>query len=282
MYKLKLGKSVSFISGIAGRTPVISANFEKELDECKKLGFDCVDFDYTGMSVFYVFAGNLAILRQGLQAIKDAGLTLNCVHVPYGSEINPSDLCDLRRRGVVEYLKEAFAVMDEFQPRGYVLHPSHEPVAMENREAHKKQLVKSLKELVKATKTMVCLENMTRTLLCNTVDEMMEIVEQVDGLKICVDVNHFLHDKPEDAILRFGNRVGTLHISDHDFINEMHRMPGLGKIDFMKVLGALETIGYDGVFNYEVTMSVGGYVLCTNEDIKNNYEWLFESYQSQK
>lgn len=278
MYQLRLGKSVSYISGIAGRTPVINANFEKELAECKKLGYDCVDFDYTGMSVFYVFAGNLDILSQGLQKIKDAGLAINCVHVPYGSEINPSDLCELRRRGVVEYLKQAFAVMDAFQPRGYVLHPSHEPVEMEKREAHKKQLVKSLKELVGATKNMVCLENMTRTLLCNTVEETMEIVEQVDGLKICVDVNHFLHDMPEDAILRFGNRVGTLHISDHDFINEMHRLPGLGKIDFMKVIGALETIGYDGAFTYEVTMSVGGYVLCTIEDIKNNYDQLFENY----
>lgn len=282
MYNLKLSKSVSYISGIAGRTPVINANFEKELLECKSLGYDCVDFDYAAMSVFYVFADNLEILRQGLQKIKDAGLTLHCVHVPYGSEINPSDLCELRRKGVVEYLKQAFAVMDEFNPRGYVLHPSHEPVVPENREAHKKQLIKSLKELVGTTKNMVCLENMTRTLLCNTVEETMEIVQQVEGLKICVDVNHFLHDMPEDAILRFGDRVGTIHISDHDFINEMHRMPGLGKIDFMKVINALEKIGYDGAFNYEVTMSVGGYILCTPKEIKENYIQLFKKYNSKK
>lgn len=281
MYHLKLGKSVSYINGIAGRTPIINPDYEKELAECKKLGYDCVDFDYTGMSVFFVFVNNLEILRQGLQKIQDAGLTLNCVHLPYGSEINPSDLCELRRKGVVEYMKQAFEVMDEFNPRGYVLHPSHEPVAIENREAHKQQLIKSLKEIVKSTKNMVCLENMTRTLLCNTVAETMEIVAQVDGLKICVDVNHFLHDKPEDAILQFGERVGTLHISDHDFIDEMHRLPGDGKIDFMNVIGALEKIGYDGAFNYEVRMSVGGYVLYTLEDIKNNHTQLFENYNRQ-
>ena len=284
MYKLKSSMTVHYIREIAGRTPIVDVEFESALKECKALGFDCVDLDYATCSDFYVLAENIELLREGLQKIKDAGLQLNCVHLPYGAEVNPSDLCEIRREGLVKYLQQAFVVMDEFSPRGYVIHPSIEPLSMDKeiREKHKKQLVKTLKSLVSATKAMICVENMPRTLLGNTSDELLEIIDQVEGAKICVDVNHFLHETPQDAIRKFGHRIGTVHISDHDFINEMHRLPGQGKIDFMEVISALESVGYDGAFHYEVLLSASGYTLCTREEIKNNYEQLFKNYNAKK
>ena len=63
-----------------------------------------------------------------------------------------------------------------------------------------------------------------------------------------------------------GNRVKTLHISDHDYLDEQHWLPGEGKINWKEVVSALKEIGYEGVFNYEVEST---YAV---EQIKDNFE----------
>ena len=50
-------------------------------------------------------------------------------------------------------------------------------------------------------------------------------------------------------------------------------MPREGKINWNALIGALEGIGYTGVFNYE---SEG-----TPAEIKENYESLFAEYNAQ-
>ena len=49
-----------------------------------------------------------------------------------------------------------------------------------------------------------------------------------------------------------GSRIITTHISDHDYVDERHWLPGEGKIDWMRLLAAFEKIGYDGVYNMEL------------------------------
>ena len=66
-----------------------------------------------------------------------------------------------------------------------------------------------------------------------------------------------------------------LHVSDRDETNERHWLPGEGIVDFMSVIAALEKIGYDGYFTYEVCN------MKTYDDpiaVRNNYEELFRKY----
>ena len=88
-----------------------------------------------------------------------------------------------------------------------------------------------------------------------------------------MDVNHFLQENAEDGVLALGGRIVTTHISDHDYENERHWMPRAGKINWNALIGALETVGYTGVFNYE---SEG-----TLAEIKENFESLFAEYNAQ-
>ena len=48
-------------------------------------------------------------------------------------------------------------------------------------------------------------------------------------------------------------RIGTIHASDFDFVNECHWLPTQGDIQWGKLMHALEGIGYEGVFMYEAT-----------------------------
>ena len=72
----------------------------------------------------------------------------------------------------------------------------------------------------------------------NSSEKWYNIYDTIGGgvimLQVCVDVNHFLQEKAEDGLKLLGNRVKTLHISDHDYEDEQHWMPEEGKIDWMK------------------------------------------------
>ena len=284
MYKLKLGTSLSFVGG---EIPVGVADYRKEfydeLKECKELGFDSIDFDYTGTRSYTAMTTQFPQLRKGLQAILDAGLEINGVHLPFADgDFDLADTNELKRIASVNYCEEAFKQMEDFKPNAFIFHSSGEPIYPEGREKSKEQLIKSLWEITGLTNVNLCMENLPRSCLANTAEETIEIVDSVPGIKVCVDVNHFLKEKPEDAILKIGSRIATTHISDCDFIDELHRLPGQSKINFMNVIGALEKVGYNGVFNYEVTRAWPAHIRCTLREIKENYDYLFEMYNQGK
>ena len=109
----------------------------------------------------------------------------------------------------------------------------------------------------------------------STIADMIEVLEQVEGGKCCIDTNHFLQDKVQDAILALGKWLTTIHVSDYDGVYEKHWLPKQGVNNWMKIIGALETVGYNGAFTYEVGSTKYGYSFA---DIRANYESLFEEY----
>lgn len=278
MYQLKLGLSVHFFESDG----LVRANFENELDEIKALGFDFVDFDVTGVWSSCNIPKANKELEKGLSAIRRKGLQLNAVHLPFRGLKDYSSLNDEYRKSVVQEAISMMNVMDAYQPKFYIFHGSSGVFDLSEREDRKKTLKKSLSEMVDATNATVCIENLPRNCMLNTSKETIEVVDGVPKVKICCDLNHFLQEKTEDAVLALGKRIATLHVSDHDYINERHVLPKDGKIDWMKVLTNLEKIGYDGVFNYEITMQAENYVFYTFADIKRNYDKLFEEYNARR
>jgi len=96
--------------------------------------------------------------------------------------------------------------------------------------------------------------------------------EGLSNVGFCVDVNHFMRERPEDAIRKLGNRVWSLHISDYDFVDERHWLPGEGSNDWTAILQALEDVGYKGPFLYEVK------AYYTNAQVAENKKALFDAY----
>ena len=140
-------------------------------------------------------------------------------------------------------------------------------------------LCSAAEDLAKLTKVPICIENMVLGRMTNTIDKIVAFAEKAPNAYVVLDTNHYLAERPEDAILRLGNRIKALHISDNNFVVEQHKLPGDGLNDWNKIIGALETIGYDGMFNYEFNMNHKGY---TCEGIVENYNKLFEEYNKSK
>ncbi len=270
MYKLDLGTSVGLFNQSG-----IREEFFTDIKEVKKQGFKSVELSLGKVGGYVMHMQKcMQEVEDGLKAVLDAGLTLNSVHLPFQRFIYISSCDEGVRSWAINEILQLIALCDKYKPKHYVFHSKtgREEEGLWN--LRKPALVRSFKEMVAATKNNICMENMVAS-FPHTIDAMREILEQVEGGKCCIDTNHFLKDNPSDAILSLKKWVTTIHVSDYDGIYEKHWMPKEGINNWMKIIGALEKIGYSGPFMYEVAREKCGYSFA---DIRANYEELFEEY----
>jgi len=263
MYQLRLSKSIGFLKD----------SFYEDLREAVALGYDALDFDLCAKwKEREAEIEGYKKLREGLEAVKTSGLYFNGVHISFGHHWDFSATEEEKWNEAIENFEQIVPLIDEYHPHCYIIHGSYEPIPAENRAAKIAALKKALERMMKVTKTTIAVEILPRTCLLNTAKEAIEIVDSManEQIKVCVDVNHFLQENAEDGVLALGDRIVTTHISDHDYVNERHWMPGEGKINWNALIGALEKIGYTGVFNYEVGEPLAA--------VKENYEKLFADY----
>ncbi len=62
----------------------------------------------------------------------------------------------------------------------------------------------------------------------------------------------------EQFIRYFGNRIQMLHLHDNNGCSDQHLIPGFGNIRWPAVFTALEEIGYDGFYNFELYLKPFG------------------------
>ena len=60
-----------------------------------------------------------------------------------------------------------------------------------------------------------------------------------------------------DFIRYFGNSIKMLHLHDNNGFTDQHLIPAQGNIDWPAVFDALDEIGYDGYYNYELAPKYG-------------------------
>lgn len=163
-----------------------------------------------------------------------------------------------------------------------VIHPSHEPIPDETRAENIKCAKDSLSKLADVCEQngmVLAVEDLPRTCLGNTISEMKELIADDDRLRVCFDTNHLLTEYATDFIYALRDKIVTLHVSDYDFRNERHWMPYEGKLDWVKLVTALEEIGYSGPFTYEVGLYPEATInrrVMTYADMKANYQALME------
>lgn len=224
---------------------------------------------------------NFPAVKEFVKIIKRNGVRLNSVHLPFSLPFWEFDSLDEETRKLaVERAKWAISMFEEGEPKYFVIHPgkigSHDA---EERKALLAQLAKSMQELCDSTTATICIENMTGDSVVNQTSEALWLLERVPKLMMVIDINHPFIETPEYFIEKIGNRIKCLHVSDRDEIKERHALPGDGILNWNKIIGALEKIGYKGEFTYEVSLRARKTPLS---EIRKNYEKLFENYNASK
>lgn len=214
------------------------------------------------------------------------GVKLWSLHLPFMpfDKIDISSLNEDLRKSSVDLCKLLVAQANKVGINLFIVHPSGEPVSDEYRKDKLAQAKKSLKELAEfASKynSTIAVEDLPRTCLGNSSKEILDLISVDDRLKVCFDTNHLLGEDLDDFIKRVGDKIVTLHVSDFDFVNERHWLPGEGKIDWHKLLRSLEKINYQGPWLYEIGFGIPKTILRDRElncsDFAINAKELFNN-----
>ena len=100
---------------------------------------------------------------------------------------------------------------------------------------------------------MLCIEELPRSWLGNTPEELVRIVDQIPGVRICFDVGHYSQGTLDHFVKVVGKRIATIHAYDYGEVTDQHWLPTQGSIDWRKLMTDIHACGYDGPFVFEAT-----------------------------
>lgn len=221
------------------------------------------------------------------RAALNAGIKLWSYHLPFAGK-DVFDIASLDNEVRLSTLK----THSEYIMRGadigigkFVIHPCGEPKSSDGaiREEEMKRAMESLDYLASlAAKegAIIAVEDLPRSCLGNTAAEIERLVSANDKLRVCFDTNHLLTESNVDFIEKLSEKIVTLHVSDFDFINERHWLPGEGKLDWQAIYKKLLEKEYRGPWLYEISLDPNPKTIDRRKlefrDFYNNAMEIFE------
>ncbi len=105
-----------------------------------------------------------------------------------------------------------------------------------------------------------------------TYNRICAVDDYKDYFKICVDTGHSNkatrynnNPLPADVIRMLGQNIVCLHLNDNDTFTDQHKIPMTGTINWNDVFSALDEVGYDGIYNMELTLTHFGVEFAKEE-----------------
>ena len=164
----------------------------------------------------------------------------------------------------------------------FIIHPSGEPIDESDRPTRMATAKASLKKLAEYGDTVgavFAVEDLPRTCLGNSSAEILELISVHGSLRVCFDTNHLLGEDNISFVEKVATKIITTHVSDYDFVDEKHWLPGEGGIDWHSLYTALKNNGYDGPWLYEIGFKSPSTLKRTREltcrDIADNATGIF-------
>ena len=211
----------------------------------------------TAMEISYHKPGTDALdFVQAKKWAQTYGVELWSLHLPF----MPFNVIDPSRPSLAEKTVDYFLDLMRRANRQagiarFIVHPSAEPIPDQDRALRLETAQRSLARMAVAADEIgatVCVENLPRTCLGKNSDEMLALLTAHDSLRVCFDTNHLLGEDFAPFIEKLGKKIVTTHVSDYDFVDECHWLPGEGKLDWQRLYQTLQAVGYDEVWLYEL------------------------------
>ena len=203
------------------------------------------------------------------------GVKLWSFHLPF----TPFSTIDISNPDLAEYSVEYFkGIIKNALPLGvkiFVIHPSGEPIADEQRPIRldtAKQSLAKLGAFAEETGVTIAVEDLPRTCLGRNSAEILDLISVHPNLRVCFDTNHLLGENIEEFIKNVGDKIITTHVSDYDFIDERHWLPLEGKVDWKNLIASLKAVGYNGPWLYEIGFKYRDRVLNTHDFFENAHK----------
>ena len=249
--KIRLGTSLCF-------TREISFDAFRRLAEA---GIDSIEYSF-GYNYYMNKAEYPSHAVKYANLAKKAGLENWSIHLPFSGRLDISNPQNELRDVTIYTNKTLIRAAGRAGVKVAVLHPSSEPIAEEDRPMRmerSRRAIETLQAECEKAGMKLAVENLPRTCLCRTSDEMIELLSGT-GAGVVFDTNHCLVEDNVhyvNALTRAGLKIISVHISDYyrdenGILDERHVLPGEGINDWKKLLAAIKKNGYDGPLMYEV------------------------------
>ena len=225
-------------------------------------GFPAIDLTLFEYEI--AMADNYKTTAKELNKLADSlGVTYNQSHAPFGGgfeKYSTQTAADLPR--ILEFCGLLGIKTLIIHPLQKIRYYGREEEMFElNMEFYSK-----LAPYAKNAGVKIGIENMwqphpiTKIIVDDIGADPVELVRYYDTLNdpeaftVCLDIGHvaLCAREPEDAVKIIGHdRLGALHVHDVDYLDDLHTLPGLGKINWEAVCRALGEIDYKGEFTLE-------------------------------
>ncbi len=247
---------------------------DEMLSDMQKAGVRYMELSSGAIPPFLETLDYLHNAKEIYAKAKSYDVTISSIHLPFSpfGTIDPCLADPELRKYMFELQSSLIKAAGDSGVEIAVIHPSGEPYKDEERPEKMKYAIDMIDKLTIAAKNAgmtLALENLPRTCLCRTHDEMEAFLSAIPDLRVCFDTNHNLSEPNAEYIRAVGSKIVTLHVSDYDFVDEKHWFPMDGGIDWQELLSVLEEVGYQGRFTYE-TMPEGKTIF----DLAENFEKL--------
>ena len=243
---LKKGTSLCFTGSLSAES----------LADLKANGIDAVEFSFSRDRYYNEF-DFVNRAQEYADRVKAAGLAWWSLHLPFSGKLDITNMDDEMREEIVKINTEMILAAGKAGCKVAVLHPSSEPISDDirpQRLAYSRKNIIHLREACDQVGMKLAVENLPRTCLCNRSQEMIDLLRDT-GAGVVFDTNHSLVEENVAfmrALTDAGLEILSLHISDYDFVDERHRLPGDGINDWKGIMSVLEQVGYSGPLMYEV------------------------------
>lgn len=265
---LKKGTSLCFTGSLTAES----------LADLKAHGIDAVEFSFSKARYYDEF-DFVNRAKDYADRVRAAGLEWWSLHLPFSRTLDISILDDTERANIMKINTEMITVAGRAGCKVAVLHPSSEPITDDiraQRLAYSRENIIRLREVCDRVGMKLAVENLPRTCLCNRSQEMIDLLKGT-GAGVVFDTNHSLAEENVaflNALTAAGLEILTLHISDYDFVDERHRLPGDGINNWTAILAALEKVNYRGPLMYEVPKQPKDRDVITTAQLAENMEKL--------
>lgn len=221
---------------------------------------------------------NKNLVKEIEKYLKNSNLKCRSLHSVYDGKNDFSLFTGKEQDSSLSQIKKYIDLASRLGADKVVVHPSGKLTSEAERPKRLSQCKEGLNKLgnfAKSLEVRLAVENLPREWIGNCSQEMREIISGFvpEIIGVCVDVNHIFKERIDEFIKALGKRIITTHIADNDGIDDKHWLPMKGVINWQKVIFALKSIDYHGVFMYEVKIKSGEFKEKI-ETIKENYREL--------
>ena len=177
------------------------------------------------------------------------GIRADCVHAPFGTELDISSPNSTVRRAAISRIRETIAACRALGGDVVVMHPGDTvgEGSEEERTARACEMMPQLVPNAEAAGIMLAVENMPPGYVGARVAPLLEIVHAAGSpsVGVCFDTGHANLLPAFESLVPAGPHLVWIHAHDNHGREDEHLPPGDGTIDWRRLMAELQSVDYE-------------------------------------